>query len=65
MNSEVKIGMLIAATISIFFLTIGGAVTADKYLTEQTTQKCIDAGKVWTGKACVDNTSDLRYIDND
>ncbi|AYB71017.1 hypothetical protein SEA_YABOI_222 [Streptomyces phage Yaboi] len=64
-SSEVKVGMIIASVFISLFVAIGVSVNYSDYLKNQTAQKCISSGKVWGEGACVDNVSDLKYIDND
>ncbi|WXW92678.1 membrane protein [Streptomyces phage Enygma] len=63
-KNEVRVALIIASVFIALFASIGFSVNYNDYLDSQTAQKCIASGKVWGEGACVDNVSDLKYIDN-
>jgi len=64
-RNEVKVALIIASVFIALFAAISISVNYNDYLKNQTAQKCIASGKIWGEGACVDNVSDLKYIDND
>jgi len=63
-KNDVKVALIVASVFIALFAAVGFSVNYSDYLKSQTAQKCIASGKIWGEDACVDNVSDLKYIDD-
>jgi len=64
MNTDVKIGIIIATVILGIFGIVCAAIDLNTYMMQKTAQQCTQSGRVWVNNDCLDKVTDIRYLDD-
>ncbi|QGH76468.1 hypothetical protein SEA_DAUBENSKI_198 [Streptomyces phage Daubenski] len=64
MDTDVKIGIIIATVVLGIFVIVAGSINLNTYMMQKTAQQCTQSGRVWVNDDCLDKVTDVRYIDD-